>query len=92
MNMYVKFCGGCNPRYDRSAFYRHLQEDFPQVEFHTDTNRAASSDLILIFEGCERACAAFSDELAQRECFCIFSVNDYEPLHQKIEHMIKKQI
>ena len=33
MIVQVKYCGGCNPRYDRVEFLQHLMNTFPEIEF-----------------------------------------------------------
>ena len=33
MKVGIKYCGGCNPRYDRVAAVNQLKREFPQVEF-----------------------------------------------------------
>lgn len=32
MRVGVKYCGGCNPHYDRLVIERKLREEFPEVE------------------------------------------------------------
>ena len=29
----VKYCGGCNPRYDRTAFFDTVKKRCPEAEF-----------------------------------------------------------
>ena len=33
MKIGVRFCGGCNPRYDRGAFYNEIIECYPDHDF-----------------------------------------------------------
>ena len=59
MNIGVKFCGGCNPRYDRGEFYRNFLRE--HVEQHIETaSPDALYDLLLVICGCPSACADIS--------------------------------
>ena len=59
MNIGVKFCGGCNPNYDRGKLYRRILETYPDQHFETaDENK--THDLLLVICGCERVCADVS--------------------------------
>ncbi len=53
---YIKFCGGCNPRYDRGALAKELKQRFDgRVAFHAhDTSN--SYDIGIVIQGCERDC------------------------------------
>ena len=53
---YIKFCGGCNPRYDRGALAKELKQRFSgQVEFSThDAN--IPREIGIVIQGCEKDC------------------------------------
>ena len=53
---YIKFCGGCNPRYDRGALVKELKQRFEgRVAFQThDANVPA--DIGIVVQGCENDC------------------------------------
>ena len=50
----IHYCGGCNPRYDRTALVQRLNADFPSLAFTYD----GDADLVLAVCGCSVACAA----------------------------------
>jgi len=55
----LKYCGGCNPEYDRVALVRHIEESLQdRVEFVTPESEGVG--LILAVEGCSTACADLS--------------------------------
>ena len=31
MRLGVKYCGGCNPRFDRKEIVKRLKEDYPHI-------------------------------------------------------------
>jgi hypothetical protein len=52
----VKYCGGCNPEYDRVALVRHIEERLQdKAEFVRPEREGVK--LILAVEGCSTACA-----------------------------------
>jgi len=66
----IKYCGGCNPKYDRAGFVQHLQEAFYQKEdfCHKDfkdqngirfeyAQAGVFYDVLIVVNGCERSCA-----------------------------------
>jgi len=55
MTLVLKYCGGCNPRYDRGAFLAKLQADFPQLRQVDAT--AETPDFALVLCGCPSRCA-----------------------------------
>jgi hypothetical protein len=55
----IKFCGGCNPSFDRVAAAGQLKNKFKdKAEFVSFTDPEA--ELILVFMGCSAACAEIS--------------------------------
>ena len=55
----LKYCGGCNPEYDRVALVRYIEESLQsKVAFVTPESEGVG--LILAVEGCGTACADLS--------------------------------
>lgn len=54
MKIGVKYCGGCNPRYDRVGLVRELESAFGEHRF---APARGGEDLILVICGCRAACA-----------------------------------
>jgi hypothetical protein len=55
----IKYCGGCNPYYDRVALVRQIEKRLGErVEFVSAANDDV--DLVLAVEGCNTACADLS--------------------------------
>ncbi|HNX23646.1 MAG TPA: hypothetical protein PKG60_06330 [Spirochaetota bacterium] len=63
----IKFCGGCNPLFDRIAASRRIKDELREkAEFVSYDDPEA--DIILVFMGCSAACAeinGFSMEKAK---------------------------
>jgi transcription antitermination factor NusA-like protein len=55
----IKYCGGCNPYYDRVALVKRIKRSLQgKVAFVSAANDDA--DLVLVVEGCGTACADIS--------------------------------
>ena len=55
MDIGVKFCGGCNPMYDRGKLYKRIIEAYPEHSFET-ADETKNYKTLLAICGCERAC------------------------------------
>ena len=52
----IKYCGGCNPDYDRVALFKMIEERLKgHVRFVSP--EGADINLVLVIEGCKTACA-----------------------------------
>jgi hypothetical protein len=52
----IKYCGGCNPEYDRIAIVDHIKKSL-QDEIEIVRTESEDVDLILAVNGCSTACA-----------------------------------
>ena len=57
----VRYCGGCNPRYDRVAFVKELANACPYANFINAGTDVADAHLSLVICGCSARCAEVSD-------------------------------
>jgi len=60
MRVGVRYCGGCNPRYDRVAALERLRRRHPEATFFTAAP-GVPMDLLLVVCGCSACCASVSD-------------------------------
>jgi hypothetical protein len=58
MTVLIKYCGGCNPWYDRIAFVEQLRQEFSGVEFLYSGSGPAEADIVLLVCGCPVKCIA----------------------------------
>lgn len=56
----IRYCGGCNPRYDRGAQARRFLQSLTSVRF-TMVRPGETYAAILLICGCETACATVTD-------------------------------
>ena len=55
----LKYCGGCNPEYDRVALVKHIQESLQGKVLFVKAE-SEGVELIVAVEGCSTACADLS--------------------------------
>lgn len=58
MKVFIKYCGGCNPRYDRVKELDNFKRKYKDIEFTYDYDNDV--DICLIVCGCNSACADVS--------------------------------
>lgn len=61
MKVGLKFCGGCNPYYDRGRAVRNLKERFPRYFFEA-VQKEGCYDVVLLICGCTRGCVEYYRE------------------------------
>ncbi len=71
----VRYCGGCNPRIDRSRVVKDLKAGLEdkglEVDFTTDRERPV--DLVLLINGCMHACleAEYHHLVGNQQLICV---------------------
>ena len=58
----IKFCGGCNPRYDRGQAYAAIREATKDVAAFSLPAEGARYDVLVILRGCT-ACPYLYEEI-----------------------------
>ena len=56
----LRYCGGCNPRYDRVALVKQLQQSLPGIRFELADADAPHAAALLVC-GCSAQCVGVSD-------------------------------
>ncbi len=78
MTVNIRYCGGCNPRYNRGDFARKLQATFP--DFTYCFNSEVSTDIEILFCGCTAACIATNDDYTKSNAFVFQSAEKLDSL------------
>ena len=86
----VRYCGGCNPSYQRGASVRGLQKRFPHLQLlnfePTDVYRA-----VLIVCGCSARCAGQADLPVDIPRLVMAAQEDIERAAEFLEKLSKEQ-
>ena len=84
----IRYCGGCNPRYDRVAAVQKLRTLFPDVEFTTAQSGEKYEGVVVVC-GCYSACAGIDDlPVSENQLLRINELNDLNSVRDKIRDMI----
>jgi hypothetical protein len=78
MRVGIKYCGGCNPTYERVDMVKRLEEELGE-RFLFLTHDAEALDALLLINGCPKACA---DEGENRAGIPLLSVWDEHDFHR----------
>lgn len=85
INFMVKYCGGCNSRYDRASAVRRIQERIP-IKIKPYDGKTIP-DILLIVKGCSSECIN-KDEFKSK--YGIFYLQDEKDLQALLEEIINK--
>lgn len=87
----IRYCGGCNPRYDRVRAVRTLEAAFPDVLFFSQ-GADRLPDLLIMVCGCSSRCAAVPDLQMEEEKLCwLVCEDDIFVLCHMIDRMLRKK-
>ncbi len=89
MTIAVKYCGGCNPHFERRDIVARLEADFPGIRIVT--LGSAPADSIVVICGCQRACASAGTHTAQHGVFTLTRADDYAHLAGALDTLIKRE-
>lgn len=82
MKIGIKFCGGCNPVYDRGRRVSRFREAHPEHEYvTTDTN--AICDIWMVVCGCSRRCADTKGLKAGRDIVLLWDEDSFKRLEEE---------
>lgn len=65
MHIGVKFCGGCNPRFDRGKAYEEIRNGVGDNAVLEIAQVGVEYDRLLIIGGCTNCCASYSQYTAK---------------------------
>jgi hypothetical protein len=75
----IKYCGGCNPSYERVEMIQRLQS-LLEDRFIFAVHDPQDSDIMVFVSGCPRACADKNSSNLKVPSQSIFGENDFESL------------
>ena len=83
MKIGIKYCGGCNSRYDRTREVDKLKKQFPQHQFSYTTNQGIY-DICLLVCGCMTSCAT-PEGVAAKRFELLYSPEQFAKLAGELE-------
>jgi 4-hydroxybutyrate CoA-transferase len=83
----ITYCGGCNPRYDRTAVAAKLRAAFPEIGL-VEASDDAPAHFVAVICGCPAACASHQDMRGLDGKMVITSEEHYQNLVTAIRAII----
>lgn len=74
----VKYCGGCNPRYDRTRFLKRLIDALGRDYTFEVVQSQKTYDNLLVLGGCNNCCANYAGIRTQQGAIRVTGEKDYE--------------
>jgi len=74
----VRFCGGCNPKYDRGAVYEFIKQNLQEEIQFEYAEEGIIYDMLLIVGGCTNCCASYDAYITSRGVIKIWQAEDLE--------------
>jgi hypothetical protein len=87
----LKYCGGCNCRYDRAVILKRVKEDFGDVEFIT-MPEDGEYDAVVVITGCASQCATHQGLIGRAGKVITDCEEDYEKVAALLERAGLKRI
>ena len=85
----VKFCGGCNPHYQRGDAYRKIKADLPEIDFEY-AEEDVDYDQLLVIGGCTACCPLIDQYTVNDEVFKMWSEDHIENIKSKLEAKLQE--
>lgn len=90
MRIGIKYCGGCNPRYDRTKMVSGLRKEFPGLDIFS-AREDGGADLVVVICGCGVRCADHARLTGRRGKIVLSRESDYEILRRRILEILQTQ-
>lgn len=84
MQIGLKYCGGCNPNYERRSIVDRARKDYPAAHFES-YDPARVYDVVLVICGCLEECFTFSCDNSVHGTISIRSLEEYQRLRLFME-------
>lgn len=86
----VKFCGGCNPRFQRGETFQKIKEQFRnRIEFRY-AKEEEEYDLLLVICGCTNCCATYSQYRFRLGCLKMWDESHTSKIIGELEALLKE--
>lgn len=90
LNIGIKYCGGCNPRYNRGAFVAGLIVKYEKKVKIEPIKEEAVYDMIIIMNGCSSGCVNESVLKHKGKFLSVASSGDFTLVYEEIDKIIIK--
>ena len=92
MNIGIKYCGGCNPKYNRSGFVARLVAEYKDKMKIEPIKENVIYDMVIIMNGCSSVCVNISEMEHKGKIISVASEEDFIPICEEIDKMISNRM
>lgn len=85
----VRYCGGCNPRYDRVEFVNKVKNRFKEDKEFENAQEGVTYEALMVVGGCQNCCAAYKQYTSETEPMRIWGNEFYEDVEKKISEICR---
>ncbi|MEA4852981.1 MAG: hypothetical protein VB082_01745 [Christensenella sp.] len=90
MKIGIKYCGGCNPRYERTNIAERLRLDLPEARI-VSASSESQMDYVVIICGCMSACANVDGLMGEYGRSIITHHDAYKELLEKLKQVMREK-
>lgn len=83
----VKFCGGCNPRFQRGKTFDDIKQHFKGIVEFEMAKEDVLYDFILVIGGCTKCCASYWQYKTKYEIVLMWDEKQIERTIKRIEEI-----
>lgn len=85
----IRFCGGCNPRFDRGKVLTELKEERKNIDFQV-AEEGQEYDVILVIGGCTNCCASHCQFTSKEGVLMLWDEGHVEKILNSIDEIVNK--
>ena len=82
----VKFCGGCNPRFERGEVFRDIRKEIDKIDFSYASEKDCY-DILLVIGGCQSCCASYEQYEVKGDVYKIWDLSQVEGIKEKLSKL-----
>jgi 4-hydroxybutyrate CoA-transferase len=82
----IKFCGGCNPRYNRKELANRLMEELKSFYMFEFVCENREYDKLLVICGCMNCCAQYKNILVKNDIIVINNNMVFQDIIERIKN------
>lgn len=84
MKIGIKYCGGCNNRYDRATFVEKFKNAVEGMEY---VQQGETYDHLLVVCGCHSCCASIQNIAVNGSIIYFKSTEDFDEVYKKLKQL-----
>jgi len=88
MKVGVRYCGGCNPRYDRGGVFQEIRDRLQDMDFEV-AKEGVEYDALLVIGGCTSCCASYHQFTNRKGVVKIWDPDELEDAIKKLKEWME---